>query len=612
MEALSRYSINCIFTLFLFSDNIAIEEYNMKIILFILLFMIFIPTANAHYLVGSGKDYSSNDACVIYDEDNDVIEICGGEFDIHELASFVDNHLLYKDDAWVLNSSLTIGFGSKLYLIKDDLEWLKILNNKQNHIEVRGELIIDGIKITSWDAKREDYAKLKSVNDYRPHIVAVDYGSLKISDAFIGYLGYDAGRSHGLDFYEGRDHHIINSTIVGNYFGAYTDKVDSMLIMDNMIYNNHVYGLDPHTYSKNIRIINNTVYNNGYHGIICSRFCNNIEIINNTVYNNIGHGIMLDRNVTNSIVSNNIIINNDAGIMLFTSNHNTIKDNIIKDNKHGIRASYGSSYNSISSNKIDNSRTYGIYILKDAYNNNIDGNVIDNTDDAAIYIDDALKSINIISDNIITSVINYNIRLRDAYALFINNTYACNKVCFFLDSNNHLLHINDNLYNITYKAKTFNTIEVIDEDNYIYSNSMNIPQTITNVTKLEFAIDDTLKINREDIRVFTDNPIILLYKDGVMDISANTLTDIMIDAKENYHITNYLDRDGNNFTIVGNSKIYAYNCNNALEIGIDKYLEVCSLNDITMHVSNYLYSINTVIVILIGFSIFSFILIIRK
>ncbi len=97
-----------------------------------------------------------------------------------------------------------------------------------------------------------------------------------------------------------------------------------------------------------------------------------------------------------------------------------------------------------------------------------------------------------------------------------------------------------------------------------------------------------------------------------MDISADALTNIMIDTKENYHITNYLYRDGNNFTMVGNSRIYAYNCNNALEIGIDRYLEVCSLNDIIMHMSNYLYSINTVIAILIGFSIFSFILIIRK
>ncbi|GIU71530.1 MAG: hypothetical protein KatS3mg003_1009 [Candidatus Nitrosocaldaceae archaeon] len=572
--------------------------------------IISVSPAYGHYLLGSGKDYSLNDDCVTYY--NDLIEICGGEFDIQKLYSYVDNNnLLYEeeDKVWVLNSSLSIGLGTKLIL--DDI-WLKILDNKQNHIEVRGELIINRTKITSWDPATNNYSLLEHVNDYRPHIVVLDFGSLKIINSFIGYLGYDASRSHGLDFYEGRDHIIINSTIVGNYFGAYTDKVDSMIIMNNEIHDNYVYGLDPHTYSKNIKIVNNTVYNNGYHGIICSRFCENIEIINNKVYNNIGHGIMLDRNVTNSIVSNNTIINNDSGVMLFSSNNNTISSNIINDNKHGIKVSYGSSYNTINNNIINNSRTYGIYLLKNAYQNVIRDNIIINVDDSAIYIDDAESSSNYIINNIIKSVTHYNIRLRDADVIMLNNRYACNDICIYLDNNNSVLHINDNLYNMTYRSKGNNHIKIIDENNYIYSNSLKIPQIVTsNSSILEFNIEhDNLMVNREDVSIIASNPLSVMY-DDVIYINANTLTDIKINGK-NYYLTDYVKFDDGIYTINGNVILYNSCDVDMLKIGINKYMEVCSYDHLIKQIPNYLYSTNTVILILLGFSILSFILIVKK
>jgi parallel beta-helix repeat protein len=354
------------------------------------------------------------------------------------------------------------------------------------------------------------------------------------------------------------------------------------------------------------------VYNNGYHGIICSRFCDNIEIIDNKIYNNIGHGIMLDRNVTNSIVSNNTIINNDSGVMLFSSNNNTISNNIISDNKHGIRVSYGSSYNTISNNIINNSRTYGIYLLKNTYENVIRDNIIINADDSAIYIDDAERSSNYIMNNIIKSVTHYNIRLRDANAIMLNNKYACNDICIYLDKNNSILHINDNLYNITYRSKGNNHIKIIDENNYVYSNSLKIPQIITsNSSILEFNIEHyTLTVNREDVSIIASNPISVIY-DDVIYINADTLTDIKINGKQ-YYLTDYVKFDDGIYTINGNVILYD-SCNiDMSKIGIDKYIEFCSIDYLIKQIPNYLYSINTVIFILISFSILSFILIVKK
>ena len=109
-----------------------------------------------------------------------------------------------------------------------------------------------------------------------------------------------------------------------------------MTIENNYIYDNDIYGLDPHTGTHDMVIRNNFVYNNGGFGIICSVDCYNITIEKNGVHDNY-HGIMLSRNMTNSFVKNNFVYNeNVSGIFVSDSYNNQIVKNTIINSKEGI------------------------------------------------------------------------------------------------------------------------------------------------------------------------------------------------------------------------------------------------------------------------------------
>jgi poly(beta-D-mannuronate) C5 epimerase len=54
-----------------------------------------------------------------------------------------------------------------------------------------------------------------------------------------------------------------------------------MIIEDNHVHDNTIYGLDPHTGTHDMIIRNNVVHNNGEEGIICSEDCYNITIEGN-------------------------------------------------------------------------------------------------------------------------------------------------------------------------------------------------------------------------------------------------------------------------------------------------------------------------------------------
>lgn len=499
----------------------------------------------------------SNEDCVMQDPDMPIefILACGGELDIKKLASLLNNKtLLYEesDGIWVLNSSLSIAKGVTVKLTNDDMKWLKIIHDRDkiNHIEVMGKLVIDGIKITSWDPITNNYHVLEDVRKARPHITIIG-GLIEIRNSFIGYLGYDHARSQGLSIYDGSNHIIINSTITNNYFGLYTDNVDKMLIYGNRIYDNHVYGLDPHTYSGNINITNNYVYNNGKHGIICSRTCYNINIINNTVYNNKGHGIMLDRNVIDSLIINNTIINNDNGIKLFDSSSNNIINNRILNNKDGIRLDNNSHNVNIQNNQIE-SCVNGIYILNNSHDIFVTNNKIIDCE-RAVYIKD---SYDIFLTNNSMTTLEY-IKSYSSTIELSNNNYTC--PCRFKLFDSSIKHIDDNIQNFSYNLKSSN-IEVYDSSNYMYSNTLNIPVKIDNYTSLLIDIDaNNLILNKEKMKIFSNNTVDIIYnkEDNTINIRPiNGITEIIIENINNYQLTDYLYRDGNHIIIEKEAKIY--------------------------------------------------------
>ena len=296
----------------------------------------------------------------------------------------------------------------------------KIKNNgdSPNGIHVFGSLKIDSVKITSWDhekkkvitfdlEKRPGEELTKSMYDTvlpRPFIIVSNEasGMTNITNSEIAYLGYSCSKCSGISYYGG-----IGSIVKGNNIhhllkGFYSKGMGAMVVENNTIHDNYLYGIDPHTGTHDMVIRNNKVYGNNASAIICSKHCLNILFEGNEVYKNGGsnRGIALSINTTHSVVRNNNVhdqvscTGSNRG-----SNFNTIADNVfsnckiivnlgdtssnlVKNNKitgAQVAIALQNTSNKIVHNTIENS-TNGIVLLKSATGNqtaSVNGNELE-------------------------------------------------------------------------------------------------------------------------------------------------------------------------------------------------------------------------------------------
>jgi poly(beta-D-mannuronate) C5 epimerase len=181
-------------------------------------------------------------------------------------------------------------------------------------------------------------------------------------------LGYEKGSfsgvgTAGLNYYGGDGSIIRGNNIHHLYFGFYSSGVGNIVIENNQVHHNTIYGLDPHTATHDMLIRKNVVHDNGQFGIICSLNCNNITIENNEVYydgnKTTRAGIMFSRNMVNSIARNNNVHDGlGSAISISESHNNQIYNNTISYSGDGIDLK-NSTNNKIHDNIITNS-TNGI------------------------------------------------------------------------------------------------------------------------------------------------------------------------------------------------------------------------------------------------------------
>jgi parallel beta-helix repeat protein len=169
-----------------------------------------------------------------------------------------------------------------------------------------------------------------------------------------------------------------NSHFLHNYMGTYTYNARNMVFDGNEYAHNKMYGLDPHDDSDYLTITNNHAHHNGLHGIICSQRCDHLTITDKHVHDN-GvppyiapgdedasdnqvHGIMLHRGVTSTVVEDNDVEGhvNGAGIAVFDSVGNDIRNNRVSGNKVGLRSSVGTRDNTYSNNTVTGSLQYAV------------------------------------------------------------------------------------------------------------------------------------------------------------------------------------------------------------------------------------------------------------
>ena len=312
--------------------------------------------------------------------------------------------------AWLLSADIVVQQNAQLLLENEiAFNYLRInttpskLPRFNRIIADGGEIRINGVKVTSWDS-----TSLSPATQYelgRAYLAALNGGRMDIIDAEMAYLGYVTGEPSGLswrkrgtenDAKTGATGSIIKSKIHDNFFGMYSFQAFGIKIEDSDIYDNAVYGIDPHDASTKFEVRRNRVHNNGKHGIIFSRLCEQNLIEDNLVYDNAEHGIMMDRGSNNNNIVNNTVTGNIDGIAIFQSSATLIQGNTLRNNTRGIRINAtfdnndifdGISTNNVAiSNTIENNTQYGVYLYERADRNTIRKNRVVGNASSGIYI----------------------------------------------------------------------------------------------------------------------------------------------------------------------------------------------------------------------------------
>ncbi len=166
-----------------------------------------------------------------------------------------------------------------------------------------------------------------------------------------------------------------------------TTLSEDVFITNNVI-KNGIQGISLSITTTRATIIGNTITENIYIGIQVQTSTYNL-IKGNIITDNGAQGIDLSLNSNhNSILNNTISGNGEEGIAIagLASTENTIEGNVISDNKIGIRFTTGASSNEIIGNSIENSAMEGL-LLSSSNENTIEmNNFIDNNRQATFKI----------------------------------------------------------------------------------------------------------------------------------------------------------------------------------------------------------------------------------
>ncbi len=195
---------------------------------------------------------------------------------------------------------------------------------------------------------------------------------------------------------------------------GHTIQIDSGTYYENIVVNKSISILGENKY--------NTIIDGNNSGTVIKILTNNVTIANFTIKGGGAlpdSGIILDH-CEKTLLTNNVIKrNNGYAISLHGSRENTIKENIISDNKFGIYIWLCSSYNNITNNLIEKN---GVNIhLTWSSNNNITRNTLTN----------GYKGVNVfyrcLENNIIENIIKNNtLGLMFADGCNYNNVYHNN------------------------------------------------------------------------------------------------------------------------------------------------------------------------------------------
>jgi mannuronan 5-epimerase len=280
---------------------------------------------------------AASTACVGYQGGVNTITItCDASF-LDVVQAISDPAILEQEvqgGQYILHANLEVADGVTFQMTSNgnNLRYLKLAG--ANGIIVYGKILIDGVKITSWDVSEDDIIQQDMNGTISRAYIQFDASEgAQILNSEFGYLGYDEPGRRGFDLYGGggpsHDMVIRGSTFHDMWFAFYSNAAYNIVVDGSEYHHNIRYALDPHTATYNMNITNNYLHHNRY-GAICSDDCYNILIEGNRAHHNTDAGIVFSRNMTNSIARNNHVYNATTGISLSESPNNQIYNNTIE------------------------------------------------------------------------------------------------------------------------------------------------------------------------------------------------------------------------------------------------------------------------------------------
>jgi parallel beta-helix repeat protein len=305
------------------------------ILLFLLVGLMSYEQQHLRFAAEAGEGF-----CTEYDQTENTISVnCNSSFS--DVARAVNDPKIMGslgNGVYILNATLEIAdditFEMNSSKPDDNLQYVKIAH--ENGIIVYGKILIDGIKITSWNTSSNDVIPQDINGTIRRGYIqfAASEGSQIINSEF-GYLGDVEPGRRGFDLLGDGDGEPSHDMVIRRnkfhdmWFAFYSREAYNIIVDGNEYYNNIKYALDPHTVTHDMVISNNWLHHNPI-GVICSNRCYNILIEGNVVEHNKDYGIFFSRNVHDSIARDNHVYNSSTGVMVSESPNNQIYNNTIQ------------------------------------------------------------------------------------------------------------------------------------------------------------------------------------------------------------------------------------------------------------------------------------------
>ncbi|MFX1583829.1 MAG: nitrous oxide reductase family maturation protein NosD [Promethearchaeota archaeon] len=265
------------------------------------------------------------------------------------------------------------------------------------------------------------------------------------------------------------DNKIIENTIknegtnlqdIGIYLGSNCDNND---ILGNLVCDNSIYGINIEKSCEENLIINNiiknTITSQQDYGIRLDSDCHQNNISLNVIEALNNYGIMLVTSDQNTVSNNQIIDCSSGAFYMLIAHQNELIHNTISGGSTGILMS-ACDGSKITRNFINDTGSYAIHIIINCDDNEIHDNIIKDNSNIGVQLDDPSDVNNKFYKN---SFISNGIHVFDnGTATFWNNTIVGNYWDNYtgVDLNND--HIGDTPYNISGGANANDSLPIVD------------------------------------------------------------------------------------------------------------------------------------------------------